>query len=105
MIYTYKSQASSDVIMLEPHGNQMLTIFGREPSLQGINTLAQLPAVIAALQAAISEQEAVESKRRDHPGLVIEVEGDSGRQHDCAAPLINLLRSSAQASKAALWSV
>ena len=48
MIYKFKSQADADVIMLQSNGDQMLTIIGRVPSVQGIVTVAQIPAAIAA---------------------------------------------------------
>jgi hypothetical protein len=105
MIYTFKSQASANVIMLEPNGDQMLKIVGKEPSTQGIITVAQIPAAIAALEAAIAEHEAVEAKRREHPGLVVEADGDSVMLRDRAAPFIDLLRTSAQAGKDVFWGV
>jgi cyclopropane-fatty-acyl-phospholipid synthase len=105
MIYTFKSQASANVIMLEPNGDQMLTIVGKEPSAQGIITVAQIPSAIAALQAAIAQHEAVEAKRREQPGIVVEVEGDSVLLRDRAAPFIDLLQTSVQAGKDVYWGV
>lgn len=43
MIYKFKSQADADVIMIEPNGDQLLTIMVREPSDKGIITVAQNP--------------------------------------------------------------
>jgi len=105
MIYTFKSQASADVIMLGPNGEQMLAIVGKEPAAQGVITVAQIPAALAALQAAIGVHEAVEAKRREHPGQVVEVEGDSIMLRDRAAPFIDLLQTSAKAGKDVLWGV
>ena len=97
MIYKFKSQADADVIMLQSNGDQMLTIIGKEPSARGIITVAQTPAAIAALESAIEVHEAAEVKRLEHPGLVVEVEGDSVMLRHRAAPFIQLLRNSAQA--------
>ncbi|MBE0473587.1 DUF1840 domain-containing protein [Rhodoferax sp.] len=105
MIYKFKSQAVAGVIMLEANGDQMLTIVGKAPSAQGIITVAQIPAAIAALEAAIEIHEAAEARRREHPGVVVEVEGDSVRLRDRAAPFIDLLRTSAQAGKDVVWGV
>lgn len=40
MICKFKSQADADVIMLQGNGDQMLDIVGKEPSTQGIITVA-----------------------------------------------------------------
>ena len=105
MIYKFKSQAAADVIMLQSNGDQMLTIVGKEPSAQGIITVAQMPAAIAALEAAIVVHEAVESRRAANPGLQVEVEGDSIMLRQRAAPFIDLLKISAQAGKDVVWGV
>jgi cyclopropane-fatty-acyl-phospholipid synthase len=105
MIYKFKSQAAAEVIMLRANGDQMLSIIGKEPSVQGIITVAQIPAAIAALDAAIEVHEAAVAKRREHPELVVEVEGDSVRLRDRAAPFIDLLKTSAQAGKDVVWGV
>lgn len=105
MIYKFKSQVAADVIMLQSNGDQMLTIIGKEPSAQGIITMAQIPAAIAALESAIVLHEEVEARRRANPGLQIEVEGDSIMLRQRAAPFIDLLRTSAQAGKDVVWGV
>lgn len=105
MIYKFKSQAAADVIMLQANGDQMLAIVGKEPSVQGIITVAQIPAALAALEAAIVVHEATETKRREHPGLVVEVEGDSIMLRQRAAPFIDLLKTSAEAGKDVVWGV
>ncbi|MDO9145263.1 DUF1840 domain-containing protein [Rhodoferax sp.] len=105
MIYKFKSQAAAEVIMLQANGEQMLSIIGKEPSVQGIVTVDQIPAAIAALDAAIEVHEAAVAKRREHPELVVEVEGDSVRLRDRAAPFIDLLKTSAQAGKDVVWGV
>lgn len=57
MIYKFKSAASGDLIMLGPQGDQLLRLLGREPAAQGIIEVQAMPAALAALQAAIAEQE------------------------------------------------
>lgn len=105
MIYKFKSQAAADVIMLKANGDQMLTIVGKEPSAQGIITVDQIPAAIAALDAAIVIHEAAEAKRRAEPEQVVEVEGDSIMLRHRAGPFIELLKTSAQAGKDVVWGV
>jgi Domain of unknown function (DUF1840) len=105
MIYKFKSQAAADVIMLRLNGDQMLNIVGKEPSAQGIITVAQIPAAIAALEAAVVTHEAAQARRAEQPQMEVDVEGDSVRLRDRAAPFIELLRSSAQAGKDVVWGV
>jgi len=58
MIYKFKSKAAGDVIMLQPHGDQLLRLIGREPAAKGIIEVAALPAAIQALQSAAAQAEA-----------------------------------------------
>ena len=56
MIYTFKSKASADLIMLEPAGNRVVAVLGKEGK-KGIITFAECASAIAKLEAAIAEQE------------------------------------------------
>jgi hypothetical protein len=58
MIYKFKSPATGDLIMLEPQGNQLLRLLGREPAAQGVIAPADMPAALQALQAAVAAAEA-----------------------------------------------
>ena len=53
-MYLFKSKADADLMMLDPVGEQILRIIGREPAKQGIVEAAALPGAIAALQHAIA---------------------------------------------------
>jgi cyclopropane-fatty-acyl-phospholipid synthase len=106
MIYKFKSLADAEVIMLEPNGDQMLTIIGREPSAQGIVTVTQIPAAIGALEAAIITSEAADSRAVDHSlSMELAAGGDSVRLRARAGPFIELLRNSAKAGKDVVWGV
>jgi len=105
MIYTFKSQAAADVIMLQSNGEQMLAIIGKEATPQGVITVAQVPAAITALNRAIEVHEDAEALRAKDPSLRVEVEGDSVRLRDRAAPFMDLLTQSAAAGKDVLWGV
>ena len=54
MLYKFKSKAAADLIMLEPHGRQILEIIGKTPGNNGIVTAAQIPGAISALEAAVA---------------------------------------------------
>jgi hypothetical protein len=58
MTYKFKSKAAADILMLTPHGDQVLHLIGKQPAPQGIIEFAQLPAAMAALQAAVEADEA-----------------------------------------------
>jgi cyclopropane-fatty-acyl-phospholipid synthase len=105
MLYKFKSQADADVIMLEPNGDQMLSIIGRQPSAQGIVTVAQIPAAIAALEAAVIAHEAAESHVADPPSSELAAGGDGVRLRARAVPFIALLRNSELAGKDVVWGV
>ena len=57
MIYKFKSPATGDVIMLGPHGDQLLKLLGREPAAKGIIEHADMPAALQMLQDAIARAE------------------------------------------------
>lgn len=105
MLYKFKSQAEGDVLMLEANGEQMLGIIGRQPSAQGVITVEQIPAAIAALEAAIITHEAAESRTAQHAGTELVATGDSVRLRARATPFIELLRNSALAGKDVVWGV
>ncbi len=97
MIYKFKSAATGDLIMLAPHGDQMLRLLGREPAPQGIIEVAAMPEAIAALLAAIAREEAPPE------------DGDEGlppvglRQR--LWPMIEMLRRAHDADAAVVWGV
>jgi hypothetical protein len=57
MLYKFKSKATGDLIMLEPHGRQILSVIGKEPSPRGILEVADMPAAIMALQSVIRQHD------------------------------------------------
>jgi cyclopropane-fatty-acyl-phospholipid synthase len=105
MIYKFKSQASADVIMLQINAEQMLTIIGKEPSPQGIVTVEQIPAAIAALESAVAAHGASQSTGNTAATAQVEVAGDGVMLRQRAAPFIELLRSSAEAGKNVVWGI
>ena len=57
MLYKFKSKATGDLIMLEPHGRQILSLIGKDPSPRGIVEVVDIPAAIVALQTAMKHQD------------------------------------------------
>jgi regulator of protease activity HflC (stomatin/prohibitin superfamily) len=108
MLYKFKSKATADLIMLEPNGRRLLELIGKADALaRGIVQPAQMAAAIAALEAAIAQEEAQrraateEALARGEAAPVFE--GVSLRQR--ATPLIEMLRRCQAADKEIVWGV
>lgn len=100
MIYKFKSAAAGDVIMLGPNGDQLLRLLDREPAAKGIIEPADMPAAIAALQAAIAADEAPPAEGE---------EGEAARPavslRQRLWPMIEMLRRCHAADKPVVWGV
>ena len=107
MLYKFKSKATGDLIMLEPQGRQILSLIGKEPSPKGILLVADMPAAIAALQAAVQAQEAAQARAAEQARAQGEEpqrsEGVSLRQR--AAPFIEMMRRCQQEEHDLVWGV
>ena len=99
MIYKFKSTATGDVIMLGPHGDQLLRLLGREPTAKGIIEPAAMPLAVATLQAAVAAEEpspADDTETSARPAVVL-------RQR--LWPMIDMLRRSQVANEPVVWGV
>jgi hypothetical protein len=100
MLYKFKSKAAGDVIMLQPNGDELLRILGREPAPKGILEVAQMPAALAALEAALARAEqpndddAADSNKPRAVGLKQRV-----------WPMVELIRRSLAAQVPVVWGV
>ena len=108
MLYKFKSKAAADLIMLQPHGRRLLDIIGKDHSLaKGILLPEQMPAAIAALEAAIAREEAAQKAASEEAVARGEepprFEGVSLRQR--ATPFIEMLRRCEKAGKEVVWGV
>ena len=99
MLYKFKSKASGDLILLEANGRRILEVIGKEAGPKGIILPAQMPAAIAALEAAIALEESHdEAASQPVPG-----EGLGLRQR--ALPFIEMLQHNHQAGHEVVWGV
>ena len=108
MLYKFKSRATADLIMLEPQGRQVVTIMGKTPGPNGIVTVAQIPAAIAALEAAVATDEAAGNAPPDEDEGADGVDApqrDPVRLRQRAAPFIEMLKRSAAADVDVVWGV
>ena len=109
MLYKFKSRAAADLIMLEPQGRQIVSIIGKTPGASGIVTAAQIPAAIAALEAAVADEEArLQAEAQGEEGTdadAPEQRKDTVRLRQRAAPFIDMLKRSAAADADVVWGV
>ncbi len=112
MLYKFKSRAAADLILLEPQGRQILQIIGKTPAPTGIVTAAQIPAALAALEAAVAADEARlrEAKAAAQAGEaeqdVPQEDGrDTVRLQQRAAPFLDVLRRSLKEECDVVWGV
>jgi len=107
MLYKFKSKAAGDLIMLEPNGRRVLEIIGKDPGPKGIIEPAQMPAALAALEAAITREEAEQQAAIDEAKAKVEVPPKfadvSLRQR--AVPFIDMLKRASAAGKEIVWGV
>lgn len=109
MLYKFRSQAAGDVIMLGTTGDAVMRLIGREPTGKGIFEAAHLPALIAALEKAVADDEAcrrepkADDDEEDNKGV-----GDANsavglRQR--VWPLVEMMRRSLAQQEPIVWGV
>jgi hypothetical protein len=101
MLYKFKSKAAGDVIMLGPNGDQVLRIVGREPAAQGIFEVADMPALIAALRAAVAADEA--ARRDESRDEASKGKGDGVTLRQRVWPLLEMIERSSAAREPITW--
>ncbi|MDP3222748.1 MAG: DUF1840 domain-containing protein [Rubrivivax sp.] len=102
MIYKFRSAATGDLIMLGPQGDQMLRLLGREPAAKGIIEVDDMPAALAALQAAIATEEAPAA---DAAAETAEAAQPAVGLRQRLWPLVEMLRRSHAAGEPVVWGV
>lgn len=106
MIYKFKSKATGDTLMLGPQGDQLLRLIGHEPSAKGIIEVAAMAAAIAALQRAVTDDEAMRQgaaaagSEDDVPGAADKV---SLRQR--VWPMVEMFKQAQAAGEPVVWGV
>ncbi|MEO7127533.1 MAG: DUF1840 domain-containing protein [Rhodoferax sp.] len=107
MIYKFKSRETGDLIMLEPDGRRVLELIGKTPGPQGIIEVDQMPAAIAALNAAIAKAEADFNAAAAAAGGPdnVPVPHDVVSLRQRATPFIAMLKECAQAGHDIVWGV
>ena len=107
MIYKFKSKAAGDVIMMAPGGDQVLRILGREPAAKGILEVADMPAAMQAIEAAVMQDE----QARQQAEAEAAAEGkplaprESVTLRQRAWPLLEMIKRSHAAQTEIVWGV
>ena len=103
MIYTFRSKAAGDLIMLGEHGDRVMKLLGREPAVKGIFEARDLGALIARLESAVADEPAP----KPEPG---KDNSDDDRGALVAMktrvwPLIEMMRRAQAANVPVVWGV
>lgn len=100
MLITFTSRKSASVMMFGEIAKQMMRLVGKEPTDQGTVTVADLPAAIAKLKAAIA---------LDRGGAQVTTSDDSEEIAVGAAqralPLLTLFEESLKGDAPVVWGV
>lgn len=107
MLYTFKSKATGNLIMLQQTGDRVLGIIGKEPAPKGILLPQDMPAAIAALEQAVLQDDRQRAggseDRADDPSGASTDDPVSLRRR--ATPFLDMLRRCHQADREIVWGV
>ena len=107
MLFKFKSAAASDLIMLEADGRKLLTIMLGDDPVKGIILASDIPARIAALQAAVAQDEALRQRRAEQAAADSDedetVALDAVRLSQRATPMLKLLALSLADQSDVVW--
>jgi len=107
MLYEFRSKATGTVVMTQTVAERLLAIVGKAPGPKGIFIPAEMPAAIAALEAAVAAERA-QPRAADDGG------GDEAESRDPsravtlaqrAWPLIDMLKTALAAEREITWGV
>ncbi len=106
-LYRFKSRETGDLVMLAPHGRRILEIIGKDPDQAGILLPEQMPAAVAALRAAVRQEEELQERLKQEA----EARGELPPAFDPvnlrvrSAPFIDMLHRCEKAQVDMVWGV
>lgn len=112
MLFKFKSKITSDLIMLEADGRRLLKIMLGDDPIKGIVLSQDMPMVLAKLESAVAQDEALRAQRSQNaknegvldghqPGS----ETDAVRLAQRASPMIKLLKQCVANPTDLVWGV
>jgi hypothetical protein len=120
MLFEFKSRATGSVVMTSDVGKKVLPLIGKTPDPKGIITVSQMPAAIAALEAACKRENelAAAARNKVHKPTAADAGGAAATDQDLGGddphligicqrvyPLIEMLKASQAAGKDITWGV
>ncbi len=115
MLFKFKSQITSDLIMLEADGRRLLKIMLGDDPVKGIVLSQDMPQVLAKLESAVAQDEALRAQRsqdaqkgKKQDALEVtppESELDAVRLAQRASPMIKLLKQCVATPTDLVWGV
>jgi hypothetical protein len=105
MLYKFKSKNTGVVIMLEPHGRQVLEIIGKEAGPKGIILPEQMPAALLALRAAIAQEELPERQLQLAQNAEQKSQSPAIAMRHRALPFMQMLEACHRQGDSVMWGV
>lgn len=115
MLFKFKSQVTSDLIMLEADGRRLLKIMLGDDPVKGIVLSQDMPQVLAKLESAVAQDEALRAQRsqdaqngKNHGAVDAtppEFDLDAVRLAQRASPMVKLLKQCIASPTDLVWGV
>jgi cyclopropane-fatty-acyl-phospholipid synthase len=117
MLFEFKSRATGSVIMTGDVGKKVLPLIGKSPEPRGIITVSQMPAAIAALEAACKRETELAAAAKNKASGSINPQDEKAHADDpdddphligiCQRvyPLIEMLKAAHAAGRDITWGV
>ena len=111
MLFKFKSQATSDLIMLEADARKLLKIILGDDPVKGIVQFMDLPQAIAALELAVAQDESNRKQRAEQKEPLVSGEDEdlmplhSVSLSQRAAPMLKLLKRCLTEESDVVWGV
>lgn len=117
MPITFKSQATGDLIMLNPHAEALLQLLGKTATAAGIIEAADMPHALSVLRAIDDPRHAQATARAerskhegdpedgDAPGVALPFQDEPVSLRQRAAPLVRLIEQALAEGKPIVWGV
>lgn len=111
MVYEFSSRATGNMVMTQAVAERLLQVIGKSPGAQGIITVAEMPAAIAKLKAAMAADKADKAdKAGPAGGSAAEDEDDQDKEKAIglsqrAFPMVEMLERALAGDKDITWGV
>jgi Fe-S cluster assembly ATPase SufC len=106
-LYRFKSRETGDLVMLQPDGQHILEIIGKDASAAGVILPQQIPAAVQALRDAVVLEEATQKRLREEAQAQSEPPPEFPKVslRLRSAPFIEMLQRCEKAQVEVVWGV